>query len=72
VDFSKVRGDEPLDPEALTVDLPTTARDVRALRAARARLRLADLADWNWLSAGWQFEAPQRRTTAEGREPFEL
>lgn len=70
--MSSRRRVEPLDPEALAADLPTTAQDVQALRATRARLRLSDLGDWNWLSAGWQFGVPQRRTTAEGREPFEL
>jgi hypothetical protein len=63
---------EPLDPEALARDLPTTAEDVRALRELRPRIALHDLADWNRLSAGWQFGLPQRSGTAKGWKPFEL
>jgi len=61
-----------LDPEALARDLPTTTADVQALRRLRPRARLEDLADWNWLSAGWQFGLPQRTGTSAGWEPFEL
>lgn len=63
---------EPLDPDALARDLPTTEEDVRALRRLRPTVRLRDLADWNRLSAGRQLGLPQRSDTSAGREPFEL
>lgn len=70
--MSSTRRVERLDPEALARDLPTSEEDVRALRALRSHVRLQDLADWNRLSAGWQFGLPQRSGTCEGWEPFEL
>lgn len=70
--MSSSRRVEPLDPEALARDLPTTAEDVHALRELRPRMALEDLASWNRLSAGWQFGLPQRSGTSEGWEPFEL
>lgn len=70
--MSSPRRVEPLDPEALTRDLPTTAEDVRALRELRPRIALEDLTDWNRLSAGWQFGLPQRSGTCKGWKPFEL
>lgn len=63
---------EPLDPDALARDLPTTEEDVRALRRLRPRIPLENLADWNRLSAGRQLGLPQRSDTSAGREPFEL
>lgn len=63
---------EPLDPDALARDLPTTEEDVRALRSLRPTVRLCDLADWNRLSAGRQLGLPQRSDTSAGWEPFEL
>ncbi|MGH9382136.1 MAG: hypothetical protein ACRD2Z_16220 [Thermoanaerobaculia bacterium] len=66
------RGVEQLDPEALARDLPTTAEDIRALRELRPRIPLQDLADWNRLSAGWQFGLPQRSSTSSGWKPFDL
>lgn len=70
--MSSPRRVERLDPEALARDLPTSEEDVRALRALRPHVRLQDLADWNRLSAGWQFGLPQRSGTCKGWEPFEL
>lgn len=65
--MSSPRRVEPLDPEALIRDLPTTAEDVRALRELRPRIALEDLTDWRW-----QFGLPQRAGTCKGWKPFEL
>ena len=63
---------EPTVLDRLAEDLPTTSRDIQALRRARGRNPEAPLERLDLLTAPDWVPRPTDRTTAEGWEPFEL